>query len=82
MRVTHRRHNIGEAYKLCGQAWVTLSDLQSKGAYGSRQSIHKAMIRMMNYEAVIMKPTIGGNIYRITAIGLTQMGMVPEKMHD
>lgn len=82
---THRRRNLCEAYLLVDRPWATMEQLQSAGAYGSRQSIHRAMRKLMlKEEAVIIASfkTSEGPVlpqYKFTNTGLTKMGRIPAK---
>lgn len=80
MIVTHRRLNIAQAYKLAGVKWVSMDELMLSGAYGSRQSIHRAIRRMLEYDAASILATKFGPTYRVTPTGMALMGL--EKMEN
>ena len=82
---THRRRNLCEAYLVVDRPWVTLYQLKKAGAYGSSQSIHRAMRKLMiNEEAVIIVRIRGedGKVsthYKITETGMVKLGRFPAK---
>ena len=81
MKATSRRFNLGQAHKLSGMDWCTMKALQRCGAYGSVQSIHRAMRRMMLTEdAAALARTKDGWVYRITPTGYAKLGMVAHKI--
>ncbi len=81
MKVTRRRHNLAEAYKLLQMRWVTIAELQEAGAYGTRLSIRVALVKMMQHGAVRRKPMKPPqHFYQITHKGMLLCGMVPEKL--
>lgn len=81
---THRRMNLLQAWKRCGGGVRSRSEMMLMGAYGSPQSIDRAMRRLALQGAVeIFKyGDTGDRAYRFTTHGQAALGMVPERQAD
>lgn len=76
MNLSRRRMNILQTAKLVGEsAWLTPADFRQAGAYGTSNSISRALRGMQKYGAVQRSD----DAWRITPEGWLLAGMVPAK---
>lgn len=76
MNLSRRRMNILQVAKLVGEgAWLTPADLRQAGAYGTSNSIVRALRGMQKYGVV----QHADGAWKITPEGWLRAGMVPAK---
>lgn len=79
MIATPRRINLLQAWKMRGGRYLAFSDFVAGGAYGSRRSIHEALLLLEAHGVVvtIKNSKARGQLYCFTRAGVCAMGFIP-----